>query len=100
MKFKVSVVVEPDGEGFHAYCPAFQGLHIDGKTPQEAIDRTCEALEWYFDSLVRHGDPVPVGPDCVVEGDRPRVPMHTAPAGAILQNVEVPWPSLAASGIS
>ena len=100
MKIKVSVVVEPDGEGFHAYCPAFTGLHIDGKTQQEAIDRTFEALEWYFVSLARHGDPLPVGPDCVVEDGRPRIVTHIAPVGAILKNVEVPWPALAASGIS
>ena len=45
MRIKVSVVVEPDGEGFHAYCPAFKGLHIDGATEQEAVERTCKALE-------------------------------------------------------
>ena len=100
MRIKVSVVVEPDGEGFHAYCPAFKGLHIDGATEQEAVERTCKALEWYMDSLERHGDPLPVGPDCVVENGRPRFSGFTAPVGSILKNVEVPWPSLAASGIS
>ena len=98
MKIRVSVVVEPDGDGFHAYCPAFTGLHMDGATEQEAIERTRRALEWYLDSLDRHGDPLPVGPDCVVENGRPRIPVYAAPAGAVLKNVEVPWPSREASG--
>ena len=100
MRIRVSVVVESDGEGFHAYCPAFQGLHVDGATEEEAIQRTCKALEWYLDSLERHGDPLPVGPDCVVEGDRRRLSAFQIPAGSILKSVEVPWPSLAPSGIS
>ena len=74
MRIKVSVVVEQDGERFHAYCPAFEGLHIDGESEKEAIARTCKALDWYLDSLERNGDPLPVGPDCVVDGTRPRVP--------------------------
>ena len=101
MTIRVSVVVEPDGERFHAHCPAFEGLHIDGATEQEAVERTCEALAWYLDSLERHGDPLPVGPDCVVEGDRQRVPVYRVPVGSILKSVDVPWPqSLVPSGIS
>ena len=100
MKIRVSIVVEPDGERFHAYCPAFQGLHIDGATEQDAVKRTCEAVEWYLDSLERHGDPLPVGPDCVVDGVRQPVPVRV-PAGSILKSIDVPWPpSLVPSGIS
>ena len=29
---QVAVVVEPDGDGYHAYCPNLKGLHMDGKT--------------------------------------------------------------------
>ena len=100
MKFRISVVVEPDDGGFHAYCPAFQGLHIDGETVEQAIERTVDALEWYLRSLERHGDPLPVGPDCIVIEGRPQSLMFTAPHGALLRDVEVPWPSLETSGIS
>lgn len=99
MRIRVSVVVEPDGERFHAHCPAFKGLHVDGATEREAVERTCRALEWYLDSLDRHGDPLPSGPDCVVVGGQAQKPVFTAPIRAPL-NVEVPWPSLAAAGIS
>ncbi len=67
MRIGISVVVEPDGDEFHAYCPAFKGLHVYGKTPGEAIERTGAALRWYLDSLERHGDPLPAGSDCMVD---------------------------------
>ena len=100
MRIRVSVIVEPDGAGFYAHCPSFKGIHIDGQTVEEALERTCDALGWYLASLERHGDPLPVGPDCILIEGRPQVPVFTAPAGAFLEDVEVPWPSLEASGIS
>ena len=99
MKFRILVIVEPDDHGFHAYCPAFEGLHIDGETVEQAIERTVDALEWYLRSLERHGDPLPVGPDCVVIEGRPHPPVFTASADAFLENIEMPWP-LQVSGIS
>ncbi len=66
MKIKVFAIVERDGESFHAYCPAFRGLPVDGASQEEALEDTLEALKLYMDSLHRHGDPLPVGPDCIV----------------------------------
>ncbi len=66
MKIKVLAIVERDGESFHAYCPAFRGLHVDGASQEEALENTVEALKLYVDSLHRHGNPIPVGPDCIV----------------------------------
>ena len=99
MTIKVSVIVEPDGDGYHAYCPAFRGLHMDGRTVEEALERAVEGLEWYLASLMRHGDPLPVGPDCQVIDGVPQIRAFAAPVGSFLEDVEVPWP-LEASGIS
>ena len=100
MNIRISVIVEPDDHGFHAYCPAFKGLHIDGETIEQALERTVDALAWYLSSLDRHGDSLPVGPDCIVIGGRPQAYVFTAPHGAFLRDVEVPWPSLETFGIS
>lgn len=64
---RITVVVEPDEGGFHAYCPAFKGLHIDGETELEALQRTEEALYGYLESLQSHGDPLPIGEHCKIE---------------------------------
>jgi predicted RNase H-like HicB family nuclease len=91
MKIKILAIVEQDGDGFHAYCPAFKGLHIDGSTEQEALSRTIDGLKWYLDSLERHGDPIPVGPDCVVVDDRPMFQNPEVSPNASIRPLEVQW---------
>ncbi len=59
--FKICVVVEPDGDQFHAYCPALTGLHTCGDTEEEALDNARDAAIAYLRSLIKHGDPIPVG---------------------------------------
>ena len=100
ISISVKVVVEADGDGFYAYCPAFKGLHVGASSHEEALEGVVEALQLYLDSLQRHGDPLPVGPHCIVEDDQPQVPVFKVPAGSTLEDVEVPWPSLAMSGAS
>ncbi len=99
MKIKVSitVIVEPDDNGYHAYAPAFKGLHVDGKTEAEAIQNATNAILCYMESLVAHGEPLPVGPDFTVE--REQVITHI-PAGALLRNLVLEWPTHEMSGIN
>ena len=59
--FMVEVVVEPDDDGFHAYCPALKGLHTGGATVDEALENAKDAAIAYLQSLIKHGDPIPVG---------------------------------------
>jgi predicted RNase H-like HicB family nuclease len=51
--FCVSIVVEPDDDRFHAYVPGLVGLHVDGKTEEEAVKNACEAIIVYLDSLAQ-----------------------------------------------
>ena len=60
----ITVVIEPDDGEFHAYCPAFKGLHINGETELETLQRTKEALGVYIESLRRYDDPLPIGEHC------------------------------------
>lgn len=87
LRLLVSVVVEPDDGGFHAYCPAFKGLHIDGRTEKEALARTKRALGVYVESMRDHGEPLPIGPYCIVEEDESAV--HHVPPDAVLRPVEL-----------
>jgi len=65
--YRIQVVIEPDEGGFHAYCPALKGLHTCGETEQEALQNAKDAAIAYLQSLLKHGDPIPVG---VIEGKR------------------------------
>ncbi len=69
----VQVFFERDGEGFHAYAPALKGCHVGGETLEEARSAIQEAVRLHLKSLLKHGDPIPVG--CFVES-------HAAPTTA------------------
>ena len=97
IRMKVSIVVETDGGSFHAYCPAFSGLHVDGVSVEDAVKHAKEAVCVYVTSLVMHGEPLPLGPDCSILKEEHISPV---PPGALLRHFELQWPSLSTSGIS
>jgi predicted RNase H-like HicB family nuclease len=86
IKLTFDVVVERDGDGYHAYAPAFKGLHVDGDTEDEALANAIEAAKVYLSSLAMHGDPLPIGQDCSIsrEEKTPHIP-----AGAMLRHLEL-----------
>jgi predicted RNase H-like HicB family nuclease len=95
MNLSIDVVVEKDGESFHAHCPALKGLHVDGATEWDAIQNVKEAAVVYLNSLALHGDPLPICSHLVVNSVQPN------PISAdLFRNITVPWPILQTSGIS
>lgn len=60
-KIRVSITIEPDGDRFYAYCSALKGLHVDGDTEEEALGHANDAVIAYLRSLIKHGDPIPIG---------------------------------------
>jgi predicted RNase H-like HicB family nuclease len=97
LRLSVSIVVEPDGKGFYAYCPGLKGIHVDGATEEEAVELAFEAAQSYINSLIQHNEALPIGSDLATDEDarpnrlRPRVRAR---------HVEVQWPSLQACGVS
>lgn len=61
LEFAIEVVVEPDEGSSHAFCPALKGLHVDGVTEEEAVQNARDAAIAYLESLIKHGDPIPIG---------------------------------------
>ncbi len=61
LTFTVDLIIEPDEPGFHAYCPALKGLHVGGDTLEETLQNAQDAAELYIESLIRHGDAIPLG---------------------------------------
>ena len=77
LKISIDICVEPDGDEFHAYCPALKGLHTFGATEDEAVSHAMDAAIAYLQSLVKHGDPIPVA--CVELPQAPGTPRHESP---------------------
>ena len=87
MRLLVEVVIEPDGESFHAYSPACRGVHIDGATEAETLARMKDALTLHLGSMVRYNEPLPLGPHCVM--DESEVQVHHVPRGAVMRPMEL-----------
>jgi len=66
IKLRIRILVEPDDDGFHAYCPELKGVHVYGESEQEAVENAKTAADLYIRSLIKHDDPIPLG---VLEGD-------------------------------
>lgn len=61
LEFKVLIVVEPDDDGFHAFCPDLKGLHVEGPTEETALQRAADCAVLYLESLIQHGELIPIG---------------------------------------
>jgi predicted RNase H-like HicB family nuclease len=96
IRLKFTVITEQDGDSYHAFCPAFKGLHADGATAKKAVRNAANAAVVYIESLIAHGEPLPIGPYCSVHEEQ----IPTVPRGALLHYLELQWPSLSMSGIS
>jgi predicted RNase H-like HicB family nuclease len=95
---QVSICVEKDERGFHAFNPALKGLHADGLSEEEAIREFLAAVPAYIESLLKHGDPLPLGMVTVQEHKHDDAP--DVPVGAFLRHVQLSWPTHQISGIS
>jgi len=62
--YTFKVVVEPDEDRWHAYCPALvrQGAVTWGHTQEEALRHIEEVVKMVVESLIEHGEPVPREP--------------------------------------
>ncbi len=49
-----------DEGGYVAIVPLLPGCHTQGETLEETERNIAEAIELYIESLVAHGEPVPV----------------------------------------
>jgi antitoxin HicB len=54
------VLTEDEDGGFVASVPALPGCHSSGETKREAYENAAEAIQAYLESLMIHGDPIPV----------------------------------------
>jgi len=54
------VVIEPDGDRYHAEIPALVGCYSWGYTYEEALKNIKEALELWLEVKKQAGEPIPL----------------------------------------
>jgi predicted RNase H-like HicB family nuclease len=59
--YSFEVVVEPDDDRWHAYCPALEdrGASTWGRTREEALKHIDEVVQLVVDSMSAHGERLP-----------------------------------------
>jgi predicted RNase H-like HicB family nuclease len=70
------VIVEPDGDRWHAYCPALEhyGAATWGITQEEALKHIQEVVQMVVEELQEDAVPIPDAPPQDVEvSEEPRV---------------------------
>lgn len=58
--YDFTVVIEPDGEAFHAFVPVLSGCHSFGESVEEAKQNIAEAIELHVESMIEKGVEVPI----------------------------------------
>ena len=58
LNYRILLRKEPEG-GYTVIVPSLPGCVTYGKTIEEAIEMTKEAIELYIESLKKHGEDIP-----------------------------------------
>lgn len=61
IRVQVRINIERDGAGYYAWCPELHGVHVGGDTREECLDNAKDAVDAHVSSIVKHGDPLPLG---------------------------------------
>lgn len=56
MTSPIEILVEPDGDKYHAWCPSLKGLHTEGDCLINAVANAKLAAEAYLLSMIKHNE--------------------------------------------
>lgn len=59
--FQVRIFVEEEDEGFYAFCPDLNCIHVYGDSEDDALNSAKDAVLVYLDMSLKNGDPIPIG---------------------------------------
>jgi len=58
-KYKVSVIVEHDKEGYFAFSPELQGCYTQGDTYEEVMANIKDAIKLHLEDRLESGEVIP-----------------------------------------
>ncbi len=62
-KYSITIVVEPDDDGFYAHCPGLPGVFGCGDTEEEALQSARDGAIGILQTKLRFNDPIEENPD-------------------------------------
>lgn len=61
IRFKIQIVVEPDDDVFHGYCPDLPGVHVAGETVEDTFNLAKSATTEHLQVRLNKGWSIPIG---------------------------------------
>jgi predicted RNase H-like HicB family nuclease len=58
-KYKFSVVIEKDSEGYFAFCPELQGCYTQGDSYEEVMENIKDAIRLHIEDRIESGEEIP-----------------------------------------
>ena len=58
-KYKVSVIIEKDKDGYFAYCPELPGCYTQGDSFEESLENIKDAVKLYIEDMIESGEEIP-----------------------------------------
>jgi predicted RNase H-like HicB family nuclease len=58
-KYRFSVVIEKDADGYFAFCPELQGCYTQGESYEEALKNIEDAIHLHIEDRLKNGEKIP-----------------------------------------
>ena len=58
-KYKFSIVIEKDVEGYFAICPKLQGCYTQGNTYEEVLENIKDAIKLHLEDRMKNKEEIP-----------------------------------------
>jgi predicted RNase H-like HicB family nuclease len=58
-KYRFSVVIEKDSDGYFAFCPELQGCYTQGDTYEEVLKNIEDAIHHHIEDRMENGEEIP-----------------------------------------
>jgi len=58
-RYRFSVVIEKDSEGYFAFCSELQGCYTQGNTYEEVLENVKDAIRLHIEDRIGSGEEIP-----------------------------------------
>ena len=59
MKYRVTIVIEKDRDGYFAFCPELQGCYTQGETYEEVLENIKDAIKLHIEDRLEEKEEIP-----------------------------------------
>lgn len=58
-KYRISVVIEKDADGYFTFCPELQGCYTQGESYEGVLDNIRDAIRLHIEDMVGDREDIP-----------------------------------------